>query len=214
MYPVIAIDGPAASGKSTVAKQLALKLNFIYVNTGAMYRTLAWKMLQDKIDVTKPEVVAAHLKKIKFECSIENGETRLRIDGVDPIPHLRDAHINDQVSQVAAIPEVRILLVKHQRELSNQAPLVMEGRDIGTVVFPETPHKFFLDADPEIRHQRRLKQGEQDMITKRDNLDRSRVSSPLKCADDAIKVDTSYDTVAQNVTTIVQHLESQGLAIV
>lgn len=212
MKSVIAVDGPAASGKSTFARALGQKLGMVYINTGAMYRGVTWYLLKEKVAL-KDDVVEAVLQKAGIEAGVENGELYFRIGGEDPLPHVRDGIINERVSEVAALPSVRKLLISKQREMAEAGGLIMEGRDIGTVVLPQTPFKFFLDADPEVRAQRRAQQGEKDTITKRDRLDSTRASSPLKCADDALKVDTGVLSVEQIITLAWDHLKQKGFAL-
>ncbi len=208
---VIAIDGPAASGKSTVARELAKRLGFAYVNTGTIYRALTWKLLSEEIDISRPALVTERLKTLKVECQIEADALAIRIDGIDPLPHLRDKAINQSVSAVAAIPAVRQLLLDKQRSLLDSGPLVVEGRDIGTVVFPNTPFKFFIDADPDVRAQRRSAQGEADAVASRDAQDAARKTAPLQKAQDAVGIDTSTLGVEQVIETILGFLEGKGL---
>ncbi|HEY8966522.1 MAG TPA: 3-phosphoshikimate 1-carboxyvinyltransferase [Candidatus Methylacidiphilales bacterium] len=208
---VIAIDGPAASGKSTVARELAKRLGFAYVNTGTLYRAVTWKLLDEKVDLSRPNLVAERLKTLQIECRIEADALAIRLDGVDPLPHLRDEAINQSVSPVAAIPAVRQALLEKQRDLLESGPLVVEGRDIGTVVFPQTPFKFFIDADPEVRAQRRAAQGEADAVASRDAQDAARKTAPLAKAKDAVTVDTSSLTVEQVIERVLGFLEGKGL---
>jgi cytidylate kinase len=207
LHPVIAIDGPAASGKSTVARLIAQKLNFVYVDTGAMYRTYAWLALDKKIDPSSRQAVKDLIRQVRLECPVSWKQLSLRVDGIDPTPHIRSDEVNQTVSKIASIPELREFLVIEQRKLRNDHPLVMEGRDIGTVVFTDTPHKFFLDADPEVRNQRRQKQGQADTVSNRDQLDRSRSVAPLIKAADAMLVDATHDdaeTIATRLHTLLQ----------
>ena len=152
---VIAIDGPSASGKSTVARAVADALQYYYVDTGAMYRTVAWKCLEQKVDTNDSRAVEKCLGALTLEVGFANGRSRILVDGFDPADQIRNENVTAIVSRVSAIPKVRERLVGEQRMLSKQADLVMEGRDIGTVVFPKTPYKFFIDANPEVRAQRR-----------------------------------------------------------
>ncbi|NJK92833.1 MAG: hypothetical protein HC904_14040 [Blastochloris sp.] len=147
------------------------------------------------------------LQEVRFEALVSWKQLTLQVDGCDPAPHIRSEAINQSVSQIASIPELREFLVIEQRKLRNHHPLVMEGRDIGTVVFTDTPHKFFLDADPEIRNQRRQLQGQADTVGQRDQLDRNRSVSPLIKAADALPIDATYDdaeTIAQNLYLLLQ----------
>ncbi len=211
VHPVIAIDGTAASGKSTFSRRLAHKLGYAYVNTGAMYRGVTWYLQQKDVPLRDPEAVARGVSGAALETRLENGELAFRIAGVDPLPHVREGKVNDEVSLVAQVGTVRKLLVAEQQRLAQLAPLVMEGRDIGTVVFPRTPYKFFLDADSAIRSERRRQQGEADVIHQRDVLDRQRENSPLTCAPDALRLDSSRSTVDELVELALQHLATLGL---
>ena len=210
-HPVIAIDGTAASGKSTFARELGRRIGYTYVNTGAMYRGVTWHLQNKAIPLTDAEAVTREIESAEIVTALENGELAFRIAGVDPLPHVREAKVNEGVSLVAKIAAVRKLLVAQQQRLAAEAPLVMEGRDIGTVVFPQTPYKFFLDADPEIRAQRRSQQGETDAIRQRYALDSQRKESPLTCAPDAVRLDSGRSTVEELVAAALQHLTSLGL---
>jgi cytidylate kinase len=207
-HPVVAIDGPSASGKSTVARHLAAALEgFAYVDTGAMYRTVTREVLRSGVALTDPAAIVAWLPSLGLECRIEKGASRLYVKGEAVLPEtLRAPEVAAGVSHVAKVPEVRTLLVAMQRSLRAVAPLVMEGRDIGTVVFSETPFKFFLDASPEVRASRRHVQGEQDSITQRDMMDSTRAVAPLKPAEDAEVVDSSNMTVDQVVAYILERV--------
>lgn len=208
---VIAIDGPAASGKSSVARQLARRLRYTYVNTGAMYRAITWWAVSKDVPVNDPIRVQQLLHFTKVECDITNGESAMRLDGIDPTPHLVDEAVNANVSAISSIPEVRRLLVAKQRALAVDRNVVMEGRDIGSVVFPETPYKFYIDASPEVRAQRRAKQGLTDSISARDKFDSSRRTSPLIIAEDAHVIDSSHLTVDGVVGEIIGRLKLKGL---
>lgn len=211
IHPVIAIDGTAASGKSTFSRALARQLGYTYVNTGAMYRGVTWYLQQKGIPLQDAEAVTREIQAAGVKTSLQQGELAFLIAGIDPLPHVREAEVNAGVSFVAQVPAVRSLLVAEQQGLATLAPLVMEGRDIGTVVFPKTPYKFFLDANAEVRAQRRSQQGETDSIHKRDNLDQQRQNSPLTCAPDALRLDSSHASVDELVATAMQHLAARGL---
>lgn len=213
MNYLIAIDGPAASGKSTVARILATKLGFIYVNTGAMYRAFSWAALQAGIDPQSRSAVKTLIEKINFEIIHDTLEAHFRLDGIDPTPHIRDKQVNDTVSIISGIPELREFLVNRQRQLRLDNSLVMEGRDIGTVVASDTPYKFYLDAREDVRSARRQEQGEADSPAKRDAHDRQRASSPMIRAADAEIVDSSGMTVDQVIEHILSRLKAKGLNI-
>lgn len=202
MNTVIAIDGPSASGKSTVAKKIAQELLFLYVDTGAMYRSFTWHVLQKGVDPSDSISVASLVSSCNFDTIVKHGTLSLSIDGQDPAPYLRQPEIHNNVSKVATVAEVREFLVTKQRSLRNISPLVMEGRDIGTVVFTDTPLKFFIDCDPDIRAQRRAQQGEMDATAKRDEIDRNRQVSPLIKAADAELIDSgkfNADEITQQI---------------
>src|SRR5437016_12102271 len=141
-HHVIAIDGPAASGKSSVARTLAQRLQFSHVNSGAMYRAVTWHVLQHGVNVHEPAAVAAAVERSRIVCDLIDNQSRVLIDDHDPTVHLRDDDVNRAVSLVSSVPRVREILVSHMREYANKGNVVMEGRDIGSVVFPETPFKF------------------------------------------------------------------------
>lgn len=213
MPTVIAIDGPAASGKSSVARALARRLRWLYVNSGAMYRAVTWLAVTHQVPCDDAPAVIALLGRTDFRCGIKNGESTIQIDGTDPAPHLTDAAVNANVSAIASIPEVRRLLVEKQRMFAEEHDLVMEGRDIGSVVFPDTPYKFYIDASPEVRAQRRALQGLADNPAARDKVDSSRRASPLVLAEDAHMVDSSKLTIDGVVGEIIGRLKLKGLTL-
>lgn len=200
--PAIAIDGPAASGKSTVARLVAERLGFTFINTGAMYRAVTWYLLQRGIDPADAAAVAAALPELplafgkKGACSCVLGEGRELVD------ELTAPETNNNVSTVASVPAVRAFLVEKQREYNSREAVVMEGRDIGTVVFPHTPFKYFVTASEEVRAARRAAQGLTDSIAERDRKDSRRACAPLVQAADAKLVDTSDMSIEQVVDLI------------
>ncbi|MBT8044379.1 MAG: (d)CMP kinase [Verrucomicrobiae bacterium] len=209
----IAIDGPAASGKSTVARRLAKRLGLIMINTGAMYRGIAWATIQHGVDVSDPDAVVAMLDDIELSCGVRNGGSTILIDGTDPGDALRQDAVNARVSKVAAIPEVRELLVAKQREYLKLGSLVMEGRDIGSVVFPDTPYKLYIDASEEIRLARRSAEGLADVVSQRDKEDSKRKASPLVVAEGATVIDSSDMDLDEVIEAALSTLRTQGLAI-
>lgn len=217
-HQVIAIDGPAASGKSSVARALAAKLGIAYVNTGAMYRAVAWHVLQENADADHAEKVCEQFRRAEIVCSFvvsENGKNResgISINGVNPAAHLHDAAVNSAVSKIARIPEIRSSLVAKQRALAQEADAVMEGRDIGTAVFPETPFKFYIDASPEVRAQRRASQGIHDDLANRDLIDKARKTSPLAIAADATVIDSTHLTIDGVVDEILAALKRKDFS--
>jgi cytidylate kinase len=213
-HHVIAIDGPAASGKSSVARALAQRLRFSYVNSGAMYRAVTWHVLQRSVKVYEPAAVAVAVEQSRIACDLVDKQSRILIDDHDPTPHLRDDEVNRAVSLVSSVPHVRKILVERMRECAKKDNVVMEGRDIGSVVFPETPFKFYIDASPEVRAQRRLAEGQRDEIAARDRADSSRAASPLVIAPDAVVIDTSSLTIDGVVDEILRQLKQKGLSII
>lgn len=212
-HHIIAIDGPAASGKSSVARALAQRLGFSYVNSGAMYRAVTWHVLQRGVNVHEPAAVASAVEQSRIVCDLIDNQSRILIDDHDPTLHLRDDDVNRAVSLVSSVPRVREILVAHMREYANKGNVVMEGRDIGSVVFPGTPFKFYIDASPELRVQRRLAEGQRDEIAARDRADSSRAASPLVIAPDAVVIDTSALTVDGVVDQIMRRLVAKGLPV-
>lgn len=190
LHPVICIDGPAASGKSTVARLVAKDLGFVYVDTGAMYRAFTFLTLEAGNDPSSRDCIRQLLAKVDFHAEIHNGEIALREGKRDLAEFTRRPEVNAAVSVVSALPELREYLVNVQRRLRLLAPLVMEGRDIGTVVCSDSPHKFFIDACPKVRAERRQKQGQEDNLAARDKLDSSRAAAPLIRAADATLLDS------------------------
>ena len=154
-HRVIAIDGPAASGKSSVARKLARQLGFIYVNSGAIYRAITWHLLQNGIRLEESERIAQALDSAALACVVEDGEARIVVDDVDPAEHLRDDRVNESVSRISKSPRVREMVSERLHDCAEGHDVVIEGRDIGSVVFPDTPYKFYIDASPEVRLQRR-----------------------------------------------------------
>jgi len=205
-HRVIAIDGPAASGKSSVARQLARRLDFAYVNSGAMYRAVTWSVLNAGIDPADKHRIAQLIATLSLGGVLEDRELHLLIDNVDLTKHLHEDRVNSEVSRVSTVPEVRQVLVQRMRDYAKKRDLVVEGRDIGSVVFSDTPYKFYIDASPEVRAQRRAAQGHRDEIARRDQADSSRAASPLVVAKDAEVIDTSNLTVEQVVDEIVKRL--------
>jgi cytidylate kinase len=209
---IIAIDGPAASGKSSVSKRLARRLGFSYVNSGSMYRAVTWELLRQGVDPSNPDSVKISLDSMELGCGFTpEGESFIRINAQTPDAELTQSVVNNNVSTVSAIPAVRQLIVARLRALVNERDVVMEGRDIGSAVFPDAPHKFYLDASPEIRRLRRAAEGQTDSIDLRDKQDSSRTEAPLQVAKGACVVDTSHLTLDGVVEKIAQLLAAAGL---
>jgi cytidylate kinase len=218
---IIAIDGPAASGKSTVAKALASRLGFQYLDTGAMYRAVAFRALSKQVDLTDEPAVAAIAATAEVTFAHEQGSalpTRVSIAGEDVTTAIRTPAVDSAVSPVSAMPSVREALVAQQRRIGAEGDIVVEGRDIGTVVFPHAEVKVFLTASSEERARRRtvdmVDRGHdlavewvQSDLERRDAADSTREASPLAPADDAIRLDTtgmSIDDVVAAITALAE----------
>ncbi len=213
-YRVVAIDGPAASGKSSVARELAQRLGFAYVNSGAIYRAITWHILRKAIDPGDSDRVAQSAESANITCCLRDNESRIFIDNIDPTDYLREDRVNKSVSRVSSVPRVRQIVVQRLRDYARSHDLVVEGRDIGSVVFPGTPYKFYVDASPDVRLRRRVAQGQRDEIVMRDHADSSRLVSPLVVAKDAHVIDTSHLTIEGVVSEIVARLKQTDLPIV
>lgn len=211
IHRVIAIDGPAASGKSSVARALAQRLGFAYVNSGAMYRAATWYILQRGVNPRDGALIAAVAERAQIVSALDSNESRIEIDGINPAAHLHDEPVNHAVSMVSSVPRLREILSDRMRAFACEHDLVIEGRDIGSVVFPDTPFKFYIDASPQVRLQRRVAQGHRDEIAARDRADSSRATAPLVVAPDAEVIDTSALPIDAVVDEIVRRLESKGL---
>jgi len=209
LHPVICIDGPAASGKSTVARLVAHDLGYTYIDTGAMYRAFTFLTLEAGHDPASRPRMKQLLEKVDFHAEIQNGEITLREASRDLGPHTRLPEVNAAVSIVSTLPELREYLVNLQRKLRLAAPLVMEGRDIGTVVCSDSPFKYFIDACPTVRAERRRKQGEKDNLAARDKIDSSRSAAPLLRAADATLLDSGKNDARSLADQIVQEVRSR-----
>lgn len=216
---IIAIDGPAGSGKSTVARIIASKLRIIHIESGAMYRAVAWKSLCQGVDWSDIASVAKVAENIQINFVPGDNGQAIIVDGTEVTGLLKDENISQGAAVIAAQPRVREVLTQKQRELGNDGNLVMDGRDIGTVVFPQAEKKFFLDADPAERGRRRyleLKAKNQDVeqetivdqVKKRDMEDRNRPISPLKAAEDASLLDTTYLKIEEVVEEVMRQIQS------
>jgi CMP/dCMP kinase len=206
---VIAIDGTSASGKSTNAKLVARALGYIYVDTGAMYRALAWHCLQKRIDVHDAKAVAAACRKWKTSLVCVDGRVRLLVGGYFPEKEVRTPETAAAVPHVAAIPQVRKWMVKRQQECIQFGNLVMEGRDIGTNVFPETDFKFYLDAKLEERSRRRAADGVQENLAARDQRDSQRAVAPLMIGLGAKVINNSSMTSEQTSGLILAEIRKR-----
>lgn len=209
-YRAVAIDGPAASGKSTVAKRLAESLGLVMVNSGAMYRAVTWQVLQEGIDPENRAAVLEAMSRMRIDCGVKNNLSTIAINDRLLTTEIRSAGVNEHVSKVASIPEVRESLVAMQRDYLVEYDVVMEGRDIGSVVFPDTPFKLYISASEEVRAARRAKEGESDEVAKRDAQDSNRKASPLKVADGSIVIDSSDLTIDGTVEAAREALIKLG----
>ncbi len=206
---VIAIDGTSASGKSTNSKLVAKALGFIHVDTGAMYRTLAWYCLKQKVDVLNAKAVAAACRKWKTALECVDNKVHLLVGGYYPAKEIRIADVSAAVPHVAAVPKVRDWMKKKQRECIQFGNLVMEGRDIGTNVFPETDYKYYLDAQLEERSRRRAAEGVQENLAARDQRDSQRAAAPLMIALGAKVINNSHMTSEQTSGVIIADLKQR-----
>ena len=213
---IVAIDGPAASGKSTAAIGVAKELNITHLDTGAMYRAVTYGLLKNKIEFTDLDAVEAYLESVNLKFFKNDNVTKLLLNDSDITEDIRSNNINENVSEVSAIKIVRDFMVKFQREMSFDIDCVLEGRDIGTVVFPNADFKFFIIASDEARANRRLDDlikvgdknpGDFEIVLEeliiRDHKDSTRDHSPLKKADDALEIDTTNLTINEVVNKIV-----------
>lgn len=220
---VIAIDGFAATGKSTLAKQLARHFDYVYVDTGAMYRAVTLFAFQNKyLEHTpfNPELLIANLDRIAIHFKSIAKKQHTFLNGVDVESHIRTPAISDRVSEIASLPEIRQFLVAQQRSMGLKKGIVMDGRDIGTVVFPDAECKFFLTATPEIRAKRRLLELNSlgieisldkvlENVKKRDHQDSSRAVAPLVPASDAFQIDVSEMSLETAFNKLLKIVETQ-----
>ncbi|HHW70154.1 MAG TPA: (d)CMP kinase [Clostridiales bacterium] len=221
MKPIkIAIDGPAGAGKSTIAKQIADKLDIIYLDTGAMYRAIALKCLQNNIDLEDTEAILRLLNNTQIDVEFQNNIQSVILDGIDISDEIRTTEVSNIASYIAKIPDVRKKLASMQRKIGRDKSIIMDGRDIGTYVLPNADIKIFLTASLEERAKRRWleyrSKGEcKDLdfvkreIEQRDRSDSTRKFAPLKKADDAIVIDTTDKSIEQVVDTIMQIINSR-----
>ena len=209
---VIAIDGPSGSGKTSTAKLLAKKLNFYYCDSGSLYRAVTYYLINKKIDLDNNFQLVNQLNKLKIKYDVSNNT--IKINDINVTKYLRTDFVTNNVSKVSSLKLVRDFLITIQRELGDFNDIIVDGRDIGTTVFPKADFKFFLDAEIEVRAKRRFKElnsvnGQYvykeilDLIEKRDAYDRNRKWSPLKKASDAISIDTGKLTLEEQVNKII-----------
>lgn len=219
---IVAIDGFSSCGKSTTARQVASQLHYAYIDTGAMYRAVTLYFIENHIMATNPKEVEKALGNIQitFRRQPETGSNDVYLNGMNVEHEIRKLYISDKVSEVSAIPAVRHAMVAQQQRMGKGKGLVMDGRDIGTVVFPEAELKIFMTADPLIRAERRqeelLAKGEmvdfedvKNNLIKRDHLDSTRAESPLRQAEDAVLLDNSFMTIDEQVDLVVTLADQQ-----
>lgn len=220
----IAIDGYSACGKSTTAREVAAALGYRYIDTGAMYRAVTFYFLENHIALSNPREIMQALDRIKISFQVNSkGLSETFLNGLNAEKEIRKMRISENVSQISAIKEVRKAMVDQQRRLGKETGVVMDGRDIGTVVFPDADLKLFMTADMMVRAYRRQKELLDkdkmvdldeviDNIRKRDHIDTTRAESPLRKADDAVSIDTTYLTISEQVDIVVQMAISQIIA--
>ena len=215
---VIAIDGPAGSGKSTIAARLAKQLGYINLESGAMYRALALKALESHVNLDDEDALCNLAEATVIELIPREDGNRVLLDGRDVSQRIREADVSAAASRVSVHPSVRRILVARQRAMGEQGGVVMEGRDIGTVVFPDAEVKIFLDADEAVRAKRRLLQNTaaakdaqqiKAELADRDRRDQTRAASPLVAASDAIHIDSTHQSIDQVVSAIEEILQSK-----
>ncbi len=218
MAKVIAVDGPSGAGKSSVSRIVGERLGFLHVDSGALYRIMTWQCLEEKVDTTDPAAIAAFAQQVEIECRPEAGRIAYYVKGEEPGNRIRTPEINAHASQVATVKEVRDRVTAILRGMTQYGDLVIEGRDITTAVFPDTPARFYLTASAEARARRRQKEEVEKGIANqsaeevkksllsRDAIDSTRQYAPLKKADGAIEIDSSDLTLEQVVETVMNAL--------
>lgn len=215
-FIIVAIDGGAASGKSSTARALSERFNLLHVDTGSFYRTLSAELLAQGVSADDPEAIADAATEVSFDTAVEGRRAGMVINGRQvPDAEIRTPEVNANVSHFAAVPALRQALLAYQRGQAEVARthgfpgLIMEGRDIGSVIFPDADFRFFLHADPAERARRRAAEGQTDSITERDRLDRSRKTAPLACPPGATDIDSTHLNLEQVVDLLSSHLASR-----
>ncbi|GAB2905565.1 (d)CMP kinase [Nonomuraea fastidiosa] len=208
---VVAMDGPSGSGKSSVSRGVARALGLRYLDTGAMYRAMTWWMLREGVDLTDPAAIAARCGEPEVVSGTDPDGPTIHVDGVDVAGPIREADVTGAVSLVAAVPEVRARLVALQREIVGDGDIVVEGRDIGTVVCPDAAVKVYLTASPEARALRRSAEvagstveAQREAMARRDTLDSTRKTDPLSMAEGAVELDTTDLTLDEVIAEVLR----------
>lgn len=216
---VVAIDGPSGSGKSSTSRGVAARLGLRYLDTGAMFRAVTWWMLSHDVDLTDPEAVAARVGEPVIESGTDPLDPTITVDGEDASVAIRSDEVNAAVSPVSAVPAVRTRLLELQRAIIGDGGIVVEGRDIGSVVAPDAAVKLYLSADPEARALRRAAEAggdvaaTQESLLARDRIDSGRVTAPLTMVDGAVHIDTTpytLDEVISQVVALVEAVSGDG----
>lgn len=211
-FIIVAIDGGAASGKSSSSRTLSERFNLLHVDTGSYYRALTAELLRQGVNADDPVAVKRALDQLSLGTRVHDRSAQMEIGGRVAGDEIRSREVNAHVSHFAAIPEVRNALLAYQRSQAEVARnrgfqgLVMEGRDIGSVIFPEADFRFFLHADPVERARRRANEGQHDSISERDRLDSSRKTSPLACPEGAVSIDSTHLTLPEVVETMAARI--------
>ncbi len=216
MAKIITIDGPAASGKSSVGRKLAHQINFQFIDSGAIYRAGVWALLQQNVSIDQTEKINQIFQNLPIDFKTDDHEILVFLDDQDITSHLHSPEVTKLVAQIAAMPSVRPLVKQLEHLLASRRDTVMAGRDIGTEIFPDSKLKFYITANPEVRAQRRHQQQIKshpdadyqkifDEMVVRDNLDATRKISPMRQADDAVLIDTSNLNLEQTLDQMIEH---------
>ena len=216
-HRIVALDGPSAAGKSTVARGVAQELEWLYVDSGALYRAITWQLLSRNNGDAEPVINPGQIEQIEWSFFEQEGAIAFQINGYQPVEELRNKAVREAVASVAAQPVVRKNVVSTLRSFAAMGSLVIEGRDIGSVVFPDTPHKFYLDADPHERAMRRYCELEQAgenekaeavlaSLAKRDKIDSTRAQDPLQVAPDAYRIDTTHLALKEVIEMVINRV--------
>ncbi|MDO8541463.1 MAG: (d)CMP kinase [Opitutaceae bacterium] len=214
-FIIVAIDGGAASGKSSSSRTLSDRFNLLHVDTGSFYRAVTADLMRRKVNPTDLGAVKAALCELSFGTRVQGLSAQMEIGGRVAGDEIRSREVNEHVSHFSAIPEVRAALLNYQRSQADVARrhhfrgLVMEGRDIGSVIFPDADFRFFLHADPTERARRRASEGHHDQIAERDRLDSSRKTAPLACPAGAVSIDTTHQTLPEVVETMARAIAAR-----